>query len=129
MNEFKTIGTLKTPEISGEVESGSISISGICIPEDARDFFNPFRNWLLDFTQSTSNKIYVEIDLEYFNTSTSSILLDVFKHLNRTNDLDSKHVEITWVYEEDDLEMKEVGEDYQTMIGDIIQLQSKSILN
>ena len=41
----------------------------------------------------------------------------------------SKDVQITWIYEEDDVDMKEVGEDYQIMVGDIIQLQSKSILN
>ncbi|MFT4600838.1 MAG: hypothetical protein ACI857_001015 [Arenicella sp.] len=129
MEEFITISTPKTPEIKGKIENGSISIKGICIPEDARGFFSPFRNWLLDFTNTTDKEINLEVDLEYFNTSTSNILLDVFKHLNRAKESDSKEVKITWIYEEDDEEMKEVGEDYQLMIGDIITLQSKSILN
>ena len=127
MNEFRTAPTPKTPEISGTAESGQISIKGICIPEDARNFFLPFRDWLLEFTQNTTQKINVEIDLEYFNTSTSNILLDVFKHLSRTSQ--SKEVAITWVYEEDDVDMQEVGEDYQIMVGDIIKLKSKPIFD
>ena len=127
MNEFKTLSTHKTPEITGEADKGRITIKGKCIPENALEFFSPFRNWLLDFTNSDVEKIDVQIDLEYFNTSTSNILLDVFKHLNRVND--SKPVNITWIYEEDDVDMQEVGEDYKIMVGDIITLQSKEIEN
>lgn len=129
MDEFITSATPKTPEIKGEIETGTISIKGICIPEDARDFFSPFRNWLLDFIKKTDKEILVEVDLEYFNTSTSNILLDVFKHLYRTHESEKNKVQITWIYEEEDLDMKEVGEDYQIMIGNIITLKSRSILN
>jgi hypothetical protein len=127
MNEFKTVATHKTPEINGNIETGELSIKGKCIPEDARDFFVPFRNWLLDFVKTPQENIKVEVDLEYFNTSTSSIILDVFKHLNRVNS--EKNVQITWIFEEDDIEMEEVGEDYKIMIGDIITLQSKEVGN
>lgn len=125
MKEFKTQATTKTPAINGNIDKGEFSIKGKCIPEDARGFFVPFRDWLMDFTESTKESINVEIDLEYFNTSTSSILLDIFKHLDKTNK--SKEVKVTWIYEEDDIEMEEVGEDYKIIVGDIITLQSKEV--
>lgn len=126
MNDYKIESTVKTPEILGTYDPGTISIKGKCIPEDAREFFSPFRNWLMEFTDAANSVINVEVDLEYFNTSTSNILLDVFKHLSRVNE--SKDVRITWIYEEDDLDMQEVGEDYKLMVGDIMTLQSKEII-
>jgi hypothetical protein len=123
MNEYRIDATHKTPEINGNIEKGELFIKGKCIPEDARDFFLPFRNWLLEFVNTQADRIAVTVDLEYFNTSTSSIILDVFKHLRQTSE--KKDVAITWIYEEDDLEMEEVGEDYKLMIGDIIKLESK----
>lgn len=127
MNNFKIEPTVKTPEIMGDPNKGYILIKGKCIPEDSREFFSSFRNWLLEFTDSTNNPIDVEVDLEYFNTSTSNILLDIFKHLGRVGQ--SKKVIITWIYEEDDLDMQEVGEDYKLMVGDILTLRSKEIEN
>ena len=125
MNDFRIDATVKTPEILGTFESSSISIKGKCIPEDSREFFSSFRNWLLEFTETTTDPINVEVDLEYFNTSTSNILLDIFKHLSRVGQ--SKKVSIVWVYEEDDLDMQEVGEDYKLMVGDLLTLRSKEI--
>lgn len=123
MNEYKIEATTRTPFIDGNIEKGKLTIKGKSIPEDAIEFFLPFRNWFMDFINSDIGKIDVEMDLEYFNTSTSSILLDTFKHLKRA--AESKEVSIKWVYEEDDIEMEEVGEDYRSMIGDIITLESK----
>lgn len=126
MNDFKVESTVKTPEICGFNDRGEISIKGKCIPEDAREFFSPFRNWLLEFTENAQDQIKVEVDLEYFNTSTSNILLDIFKHLSRVNE--KKSVQIKWIYEEDDLDMQEVGEDYKLMVGEIMTLESKDII-
>ena len=125
MNDFRIDATVKTPEILGVVEDSFISIKGKCIPEDSREFFSSFRNWLLEFTDKTTDPIKVEVDLEYFNTSTSNILLDIFKHLSRVGQ--SKKVSIVWIYEEDDLDMEEVGEDYKLMVGELLTLQSKEI--
>ena len=126
MNEFTQEATHKTPEIKGNIQEGKLAIKGKSIPEDARDFYLPFRNWLLSFVKTEAERIEVDVDLEYFNTSSSSILLDVFKHLRKTSE--QKPVAITWIYEEDDMEMEEVGQDYKLMIGDIITLESKPYL-
>lgn len=126
MNEFDVAATHKTPEIKGNIEAGKLAIKGKSIPEDARDFYLPFRNWLLEFVKTEAERIEVDVDLEYFNTSSSSIILDVFKHLRKTSEV--KQVAIKWIYEEDDMEMEEVGEDYKLMIGDIITLESKPFM-
>ena len=61
------------------------------------------------------DKTVVNIRLEYFNTSSSKCILDVFKRLESIHR--AKHdVEINWFYEEDDEDMLEAGEDYDSII-------------
>lgn len=122
-NEFYLEATHKTPEITGNIEKGELRIKGKSIPEDARDFYFPFRNWVLEYIQTDHPTLDIAIELEYFNTSTSSIILDIFKHLLKVSS--EKKVNIKWIFEVDDLDMEEAGQDYQLMIGDIITLESK----
>ena len=58
----------------------------------------------------------MDIQLEYFNTSSSKCILDVFKKLEAIN-AGSSEVTINWYYEEDDEDMLEAGEDYQAIIS------------
>ena len=51
--------------------------------------------------------------MEYFNTSSSKCILDVFKKLESIAD---SEVSIKWFYEEDDEDMLEAGEDYEAII-------------
>jgi len=60
-------------------------------------------------------KTTVEVKLEYFNTSSSKCILDVFKKLEIIHKA-RNDVEIKWYYEEDDEDMLEAGEDYESII-------------
>jgi hypothetical protein len=57
----------------------------------------------------------VNVQLEYFNTSSSKCILDVFKKLEAINKGKSE-VTVNWYYEEDDEDMLEAGEDYESII-------------
>ena len=57
----------------------------------------------------------VNIRLEYFNTSSSKCILDVFKKLEAIHK-SRNEVEVNWFYEEDDEDMLEAGEDYESII-------------
>ncbi len=61
-------------------------------------------------------KVKVNIQLEYFNTSSSKCILDVFKKLEKINSGGSTVI-INWHYEEDDEDMLEAGEDYEAIIN------------
>ena len=58
----------------------------------------------------------VNIHLEYFNTSSSKCILDIFKKLESIKNAGNE-VNINWYYEEDDEDMLEAGEDYQAIIN------------
>jgi len=109
-------GTAKTPEIRYVPEKHSIEIKGKSIPENHAVFFTPVIEWLQEFTEKAPQKSRVDVSLEYFNTSSSKVLLRIFKTLEEIK-TKQKDIEIFWYYEEDDLDMKECGQDYQSMIN------------
>lgn len=123
MNTIHITATNKTPQISGNIDEGTLSIVGKSLPENPREFYKPFSEWLKDFNDSTSNKIEVNLDIEYFNTSTSNMLVELFRQLSEMSS--TREVSVNWKYEEDDVDMEDVGNDFKVMVGDIVKLVPK----
>lgn len=109
-------GTPKTPTIKFNPEVGKLLIQGRSIPENSIDFYKPLVDSLEEYSSSPKEATKVDIILEYFNTSSSKCILDVFKKLEKINSAGSG-VTINWHYEEDDEDMLEAGEDYQAIIN------------
>jgi len=108
-------GRPKTPSIKFDTRDGVFEIKGRSIPENSVEFYKPLNEWLDQYMQTPLDKTVVNIRLEYFNTSSSKCILDVFKRLEAIHR--SKHdVVINWFYEEDDEDMLEAGEDYDSII-------------
>jgi len=108
-------GTAKTPNIKFDGGQGLIEIKGRSIPENSIEFYKPLVDWLDRYSQSPKQTTKVNVQLEYFNTSSSKCILDVFKKLESIHK--SNHeVVINWYYEEDDEDMLEAGEDYESII-------------
>jgi len=108
-------GTPKTPTVKFDAEQGIIEIKGRSIPENSIEFYKPLVDWLEDYKSDPLPKTKVIIQLEYFNTSSSKCILDVFKKLEAIHK-SKNEVEINWHYEEDDEDMLEAGEDYESII-------------
>lgn len=123
MNDIFIEETGRTPRIVGDSANGTLLLAGKSLPEDARSFYSEFRRWLMDFYHSEAKEIKITLDVEYFNTSTSNLLLEMMKQFKKMNE--TKKVTVLWLYEEDDIEMEEIGQDYKDLIGDIITLQPK----
>jgi len=115
MKPIEIEGTSKTPTVSLNPENGLVEIKGRSIPENSVEFYKPLVDWLEDYKKSPASKTTVNIQLEYFNTSSSKCILDVFKRLEDINKGDAE-VLINWYYEEDDEDMLEAGEDYESII-------------
>ena len=104
-------GTPKTPEVSFIVEARTLSLSGRSIPENSIEFYSALITWT-DTLCSSEGGVEVNINLEYFNTSSSKCLMDLLKRVESSN-VDAK---VNWYYEEDDEDMLEAGEDYDAII-------------
>jgi len=108
-------GTPKTPTIRFDSKAGQFEIKGRSIPENSVEFYKPLVDWLEIYKDEPLPKTTVEIKLEYFNTSSSKCILEVFKKLETIHKAQNA-VEVNWYYEEDDEDMLEAGEDYESII-------------
>jgi hypothetical protein len=75
-------GSPKTPFVRLDGENGVVEIKGRSIPENSVEFYKPIIDWLEKFGDTPSDETNVNIQLEYFNTSSSKCILDIFKRLN-----------------------------------------------
>lgn len=108
-------GTTKTPTVEFDGVTGVMVIKGRSIPENSIDFYKPLVDWIESYSTSPKDKTVLNMRLEYFNTSSSKCILDVFKKLELIKKA-GKDVQIQWHYEEDDEDMLEAGEDYDAII-------------
>ena len=116
MEQLIIEGTPKTPTIKFNPGNGDLLVKGRSIPENSIEFYKPLVDILESYSSSPQSNTNVIIELEYFNTSSSKCILDVFKKLEAIN-AGSSEVVINWHYEEDDEDMLEAGEDYQAIIN------------
>jgi hypothetical protein len=110
-------GSAKTPTIKFDSNSGLVEIKGRSIPENSIEFYKPLIDWLEKYAIKPQANTTVNIQLEYFNTSSSKCILDVFKKLENINKSGNSTVIINWHFEEDDEDMSEAGEDYKAIIN------------
>lgn len=116
MQNLEFGGTSNTPEIRLNAANGLISFKGRSIPENSIEFYKPVFDWVDEYCSFPANSTKITVQLEYFNTSSSKCLLDIFKKLEKLKPA-GKSVKILWVYESDDEDMFEAGEDYESIIN------------
>jgi len=104
--------TSKTPRVDFNSQTGFLHLAGISIPENTVDFYRTLIYWINEYALNPLPETTLVLKLEYFNTSSSVVLLDMFKILSRVTG-----AMIHWYYESDDVEMEEVGKDYANMIN------------
>ena len=73
----------------------------------------PQVEFIESYSESPNSSTVLNVQLEYFNTSSSKCILDVFKKLESVT---GSEVSVKWYYEEDDEDMLEAGEDYEAII-------------
>ncbi len=107
MEDYIIRKTKTTPEVVISKKDRTVCISGICIPENPKAFFDPIIKHIKDLKQ-TNSKIIFDIYLDYFNTSASRGLLDLFLLVSELEQTTAKS-KVLWKTDADD-EAKEEGE-------------------
>jgi hypothetical protein len=115
MGKISIEGTPKTPTVNFDPDTAVMELKGRSIPENSIEFYKPVVDALDEYSRSPLGTTKVNIQLEYFNTSSSKCILDLFKKLEGIHS-SGKEVVINWFYEEDDEDMLEAGEDYEAII-------------
>lgn len=116
MENFILEGTPKSPRVEFNAATGVLLISGRSIPENAREFYRPMIDWLEKYTSNSKQRTEFDICLEYFNTSSSKALFDLFKTAENLHVSGKSAVTVKWKYENDDWEMRDAGLEYSRII-------------
>jgi hypothetical protein len=116
INTFTSDQTPKSPLINFDPQSGNMQMKGKSIPENSVIFYKPVFEWLDNYIQNPAPKTSLSIQLDYFNTSSSKCIVDIFKKLELISKNGKGEVIINWLYDENDDDMLEAGEDYKSLI-------------
>lgn len=118
--------TEKTPAVSVDGGQGLFTITGCSIPENADRFYSPLQDLVERYAQAPAVRTVLHVELSYFNSSSSKYLLDLMKLLADVHASGRSNVTVEWWYAKDDLDMKEAGEDYRSLLDLPVKLKART---
>ena len=104
-------GAEDTPKIILDKKNGIFEISGRSLPEDSAEFYRPVLEWIEEYGKAPNASTEFVLKLEYFNTASSKLILDVLSALE-----DIKSMKIMWYFHEDDEDMEEAGQEFSELV-------------
>jgi len=111
MENLNIEATKYTPEISLNADTGIVSMVGKSYPENTFEFYEPVMNWLEDYFNSTpQGKTVVNMEIIYFNSSSSKFFFDFFDLLDEVKE--KCDIEVNWIFDEENESAEEAGEDF-----------------
>lgn len=105
-------GTADTPKIILDQQNGIFEISGRSLPEDSAEFYKPVLEWISRYAKQSNPTTDFVFKLEYFNTSSSKLILDILSALEEI-----KGMKIEWCYPEEDEDMEEAGKEFAELVA------------
>ncbi len=113
MDNLLIEATKYTPEISFNAETNVLEINGETYPENTAEFYSPVFEWLEAYlNQLQDQKVTVNMEIIYFNSSSSKVLMDLFDRFEESVK-EGKEIEINWIYHKEDESALEYGEEFQ----------------
>jgi hypothetical protein len=116
MEDLTLEPTRSTPSVHLDASSLVLTVQGESYPENSAKFFGPVLAWLDAALEANDGRaLEVNLELVYFNSSTSKILFNLFDTLDKAAEA-GRPVTINWRYAEDNEMAGECGEEYQNEI-------------
>ena len=114
MNDLVIKKTQETPEVSFLI-NGHLLMRGISIPENITIFYSQIFDWLTEFKNNLPNKVIIDFEFEYINTTTTYILIEIINKVIEFR-VQGTDVTINWRCEEDDEDIYDIGKllEYRT---------------
>lgn len=106
-----------TPSILLDASRGLIELKGDSLPENTTEFYAELLEELDAYLKEPQEFTTVNLELTYFNSSSSKLLFDFFDILDEVENSDK--IVINWVYDKENENMQEAGEDFQDDFKDL----------
>lgn len=119
--EIIQAGSNNIPRITYDQDEDVLSITGRSIAERPDIIYTPLEEWIKSHLERFT-QLRIIILLEYINSGSSKALRDVLRMIS-TYRAPRYRIRITWLYEEDDEAMHELGEHYRDSAGINMEVQ------
>lgn len=112
MENLNIIATKSSPEINFNAQSNILSIVGESYLENTTQFYADIFKWIEEyFSIIEGQNVVVNIELIYFNSSSSKVLMDLFDMLEEYSK-NCKSIEVNWIYDAENDASLEYGEEF-----------------
>jgi hypothetical protein len=98
-----------TPSIEFDISLQTLTIKGESYPENAIEVYQPLINTIDQYFSEGHEKLHIELNLDYLNTSSSKMMTDFIGLLQKHNDLGAK-IDLLWYYPFEDEDCREMCE-------------------
>ena len=118
MENLQLEETKYTPKIELDGAKGTVAIAGKSYPENTFEFYEPIMKWTEEyFDGNAQEKTTINLEIIYFNSSSSKLFFDFFDLLEENNE--DHTIIINWIYDEENESALEAGEDFQEDFEDL----------
>lgn len=122
MESLVLSATEKTPAVLFAPVEGLFELTGCSIHENADRFFRPLIDIAERYARQPGEHTTVRLALSYFNSSSAKYVLDLLKIMDDLHAARPGSVKLEWLYEVDDLDMEEAGQDYRALLAMPVEL-------
>ena len=121
MEDLFIKGDTKLPTFHFKYGEGLMEIRGRSWPEHALNIYKPAFDWAEEYLKSPKEDTQIKIALEYFNTISSKVIVQLLKLFEPTYQNGMK-INVSWMYEEDDVDLKEEGQTIKESVNLPVEL-------
>ncbi|NDV18648.1 DUF1987 domain-containing protein [Pseudodesulfovibrio sp. JC047] len=120
MTKYSIQATNSSPSINFDPDDMSFEIKGESYPENCWAFYDPMFRWLEQFFSVTrEERVEINMEILYFNSSSSKTFMDFFEMLD-THAENGRNIVVNWRYHEENESAMECGEEF---MGDVEQIK------
>ncbi|MBK9283796.1 MAG: DUF1987 family protein [Sphingobacteriaceae bacterium] len=120
-NDHLNIGaTEDTPEVFLSADGSKMLVSGMSMPENAFEFYDPIEKKSTEVLSKLQNTTTLEIQLSYMNSTSNKQILKLINQIFKIHSA----LKVIWKYESSDTLIKLKGEEIKSICNSIqIELQ------
>ncbi len=99
-----------------DISFGILNFTGRSILTDPKIFFEPINNWVNKYLKKPAEETVINIKLEYIDTASTQALYQILRNINSVRKK-GLVLMVNWYIEDEDPEMKELGEMIEQRLG------------
>ena len=99
-----------------DISYGILNFTGRSILTDPKNFFEPITSWVNKYLKDPAEETVINIKLEYIDTASTQSLYQILRQINSVRKI-GLVLMVNWYIEDEDPEMKELGEMIEQRLG------------